>query len=203
MDRIKEYQYDYSLRTAGIRRAKSCLSEIYAHQRSVVRFAGLASRPVWATSVFFSKARQGSALGINSGTGNNWRQCDAVACAAGYFLPIFTFRRRGVPQPDGSLLALTNATLDLRAVTGCRDAAARFVAGNDIKTGFRRAMPHAVVLKRLHCGCQPAVHGDIRVIHRLFRGFRHARQNAISRRKHSATGVLWPLSARWRIGETA
>ena len=42
-------------------------------------------------SFFFPKSRQGSALGINGGLGKHGRQRNAVDCATGHFLPIFTF----------------------------------------------------------------------------------------------------------------
>lgn len=61
-------------------------------------------------SFFFPKARQGSALGINGGLGNLGVSVMQLLAPLVIFLPIFTFLGvRGVPQPDGSLLALTNA----------------------------------------------------------------------------------------------
>lgn len=61
-------------------------------------------------SFFFPKARQGSALGINGGLGNLGVSVMQLIAPLVIFLPIFTFLGvRGVPQPDGSLLALTNA----------------------------------------------------------------------------------------------
>lgn len=61
-------------------------------------------------SFFFPKARQGSALGINGGLGNLGVSVMQLIAPLVIFLPIFTFLGvRGVPQPDGSLLSLTNA----------------------------------------------------------------------------------------------
>lgn len=61
-------------------------------------------------SFFFPKARQGSALGINGGLGNLGVSVMQLIAPLVIFLPIFTFLGvRSVPQPDGSLLALTNA----------------------------------------------------------------------------------------------
>ncbi|EGF6529075.1 MFS transporter [Salmonella enterica] len=59
-------------------------------------------------SFFFPKARQGSALGINGGLGNLGVSVMQLLAPLVIFLPIFTFLGvRGVPQPDGSLLAKT------------------------------------------------------------------------------------------------
>ncbi|ECI9500833.1 MFS transporter [Salmonella enterica] len=63
-------------------------------------------------SFFFPKARQGSALGINGGLGNLGVSVMQLIAPLVIFLPIFTFLGvQGVPQPDGSLLASSKASV--------------------------------------------------------------------------------------------
>lgn len=152
MDRIKHRNIDYSLRLAGIRRAKSRhpFRGIYAH-RSVVRFCGGKLRVQYGQhQFFFPKARQGSALGINGGLGNLGVSVMQLIAPLVIFLPIFTFLGvRGVPQPDGSLLALTNAAWIWVPLLAVATLAAWF-GMNDIGSSKASVASQLPVLKRLH-----------------------------------------------------
>ncbi|EAA3692692.1 nitrate/nitrite transporter [Salmonella enterica subsp. enterica] len=101
-------------------------------------------------SFFFPKARQGSALGINGGLGNLGVSVMQLIAPLVIFLPIFTFLGvRGVPQPDGSLLALTNAAwiwVPLLAVA----TLAVWFGMNDIGSSKASVVSQLPVLKRLH-----------------------------------------------------
>ncbi|EDZ3345189.1 NarK family nitrate/nitrite MFS transporter [Salmonella enterica] len=101
-------------------------------------------------SFFFPKARQGSALGINGGLGNLGVSVMQLIAPLVIFLPIFTFLGvRGVPQPDGSLLALTNAAwiwVPLLAVV----TLAAWFGMNDIGSSKASVVSQLPVLKRLH-----------------------------------------------------
>lgn len=111
---------------------------------------GQTSRPVWATSVFFPKARQGSALGINGGLGNLGVSVMQLIAPLVIFLPIFTFLGvQGVPQPDGSLLALTNAAWIWVPLLAVATLAAWF-GMNDIGSSKASVASQLPVLKRLH-----------------------------------------------------
>ncbi|EMB9972096.1 NarK family nitrate/nitrite MFS transporter [Salmonella enterica] len=120
-------------------------------------------------SFFFPKARQGSALGINGGLGNLGVSVMQLLAPLVIFLPIFTFLGvRGVPQPDGSLLALTNAAwiwvplltvATLAAWFGMNDIGsskasvatlAAWFGMNDIGSSKASVASQLPVLKRLH-----------------------------------------------------
>ncbi|MEW5284414.1 NarK family nitrate/nitrite MFS transporter [Klebsiella michiganensis] len=101
-------------------------------------------------SFFFPKAKQGSALGINGGLGNLGVSVMQMIAPAAIFLPIFAFLGiHGVPQEDGSLLALSNAALVWVPLLVIATFAA-WVGMNDIassKASIREQLP---VLKRPH-----------------------------------------------------
>ncbi|EIE4121533.1 NarK family nitrate/nitrite MFS transporter [Salmonella enterica] len=99
---------------------------------------------------FFPKARQGSALGINGGLGNLGVSVMQLIAPLVIFLPIFTFLGvRGVPQPDGSLLALTNAAWIWVPLLAVATLAAWF-GMNDIGSSKASVVSQLPVLKRLH-----------------------------------------------------
>ncbi|EGK0070816.1 NarK family nitrate/nitrite MFS transporter [Salmonella enterica] len=101
-------------------------------------------------SFFFPKARQGSALGINGGLGNLGVSVMQLIAPLVIFLPIFTFLGvRGVPQPDGSLLALTNAAWIWVPLLAVATFAAWF-GMNDIGSSKASVVSQLPVLKRLH-----------------------------------------------------
>lgn len=101
-------------------------------------------------SFFFPKARQGSALGINGGLGNLGVSVIQLIAPLVIFLPIFTFLGvRGVPQPDGSLLALTNAAWIWVPLLAVATLAAWF-GMNDIGSSKASVVSQLPVLKRLH-----------------------------------------------------
>lgn len=101
-------------------------------------------------SFFFPKARQGSALGINGGLGNLGVSVMQLLAPLVIFLPIFTFLGvRGVPQPDGSLLALTNAAWIWVPLLAVATLAAWF-GMNDIGSSKASVVSQLPVLKRLH-----------------------------------------------------
>lgn len=101
-------------------------------------------------SFFFPKARQGSALGINGGLGNLGVSVMQLIAPLVIFLPIFTFLGvRGVPQPDGSLLALTNAAWIWVPLLTVATLAAWF-GMNDIGSSKASVVSQLPVLKRLH-----------------------------------------------------
>ncbi|EBS7418025.1 MFS transporter, partial [Salmonella enterica] len=101
-------------------------------------------------SFFFPKARQGSALGINGGLGNLGVSVMQLIAPLVIFLPIFTFLGvRGVPQPDGSLLALTNAAWIWVPLLAVATLAAWF-GMNDIGSSKASVASQLPVLKRLH-----------------------------------------------------
>ncbi|EJK3711877.1 NarK family nitrate/nitrite MFS transporter [Salmonella enterica] len=101
-------------------------------------------------SFFFPKARQGSALGINGGLGNLGVSVMQLIAPLVIFLPIFTFLGvRGVPQPDGSLLALTNAAWIWVPLLAVATLAAWF-GMNDIGSSKASVSSQLPVLKRLH-----------------------------------------------------
>ncbi|EDW1087329.1 NarK family nitrate/nitrite MFS transporter [Salmonella enterica subsp. enterica serovar 4,[5],12:b:-] len=101
-------------------------------------------------SFFFPKARQGSALGINGGLGNLGVSVMQLIAPLVIFLPIFTFLGvRGVPQPDGSLLALTNAAWIWGPLLAVATLAAWF-GMNDIGSSKASVVSQLPVLKRLH-----------------------------------------------------
>lgn len=101
-------------------------------------------------SFFFPKARQGSALGINGGLGNLGVSVMQLLAPLVIFLPIFTFLGvRGVPQPDGSLLALTNAAWIWVPLLAVATLAAWF-GMNDIGSSKTSVASQLPVLKRLH-----------------------------------------------------
>ncbi|EHW3683987.1 NarK family nitrate/nitrite MFS transporter [Salmonella enterica] len=101
-------------------------------------------------SFFFPKARQGSALGINNGLGNLGVSVMQLIAPLVIFLPIFTFLGvRGVPQPDGSLLALTNAAWIWVPLLAVATLAAWF-GMNDIGSSKASVVSQLPVLKRLH-----------------------------------------------------
>ncbi|EBS5211054.1 nitrate/nitrite transporter [Salmonella enterica subsp. enterica serovar Larochelle] len=101
-------------------------------------------------SFFFPKARQGSALGINGGLGNLGVSVMQLIAPLVIFLPIFTFLGvRGVPQPDGSLLALTNAAWIWVPLLAVATLAAWF-GMNDIGSSKTSVVSQLPVLKRLH-----------------------------------------------------
>ncbi|EBF4925507.1 MFS transporter, partial [Salmonella enterica] len=101
-------------------------------------------------SFFFPKARQGSALGINGGLGNLGVSVMQLIAPLVIFLPIFTFLgARGVPQPDGSLLALTNAAWIWVPLLAVATLAAWF-GMNDIGSSKASVVSQLPVLKRLH-----------------------------------------------------
>ncbi|ECR3909063.1 NarK family nitrate/nitrite MFS transporter [Salmonella enterica] len=101
-------------------------------------------------SFFFPKARQGSALGINGGLGNLGVSVMQLIAPLVIFLPIFTFLGvRGVPQPDGSLLALTNAAWLWVPLLAVATLAAWF-GMNDIGSSKASVVSQLPVLKRLH-----------------------------------------------------
>ncbi|EBE5438710.1 NarK family nitrate/nitrite MFS transporter [Salmonella enterica] len=101
-------------------------------------------------SFFFPKARQGSALGINGGLGNLGVSVMQLIAPLVIFLPIFTFLGvRGVPQPDGSLLVLTNAAWIWVPLLAVATLAAWF-GMNDIGSSKASVVSQLPVLKRLH-----------------------------------------------------
>ncbi|EDY5621053.1 NarK family nitrate/nitrite MFS transporter [Salmonella enterica] len=101
-------------------------------------------------SFFFPKARQGSALGINGGLGNLGVSVMQLIAPLVIFLPIFTFLGvRGVPQPDGSLLALTNAAWIWVPLLAVATLAAWF-GMNDIGSSKASVVSQLPVLKRQH-----------------------------------------------------
>ncbi|EJI5227350.1 NarK family nitrate/nitrite MFS transporter [Salmonella enterica] len=101
-------------------------------------------------SFFFPKARQGSALGINGGLGNLGVSVMQLIAPLVIFLPIFTFLGvRGVPQPDGSLLALPNAAWIWVPLLAVATLAAWF-GMNDIGSSKASVVSQLPVLKRLH-----------------------------------------------------
>ncbi|EAZ5763741.1 NarK family nitrate/nitrite MFS transporter [Salmonella enterica subsp. enterica serovar Muenchen] len=101
-------------------------------------------------SFFFPKARQGSALGINGGLGNLGVSVMQLIAPLVIFLPIFTFLGvRGVPQPDDSLLALTNAAWIWVPLLAVATLAAWF-GMNDIGSSKASVVSQLPVLKRLH-----------------------------------------------------
>ncbi|ENA8896478.1 NarK family nitrate/nitrite MFS transporter [Salmonella enterica] len=101
-------------------------------------------------SFFFPKARQGSALGINGGLGNLGVSVMQLIAPLVIFLPIFTFLGvRGVPQPDGSLLALTNAAWIWVPLLAVATLAAWF-GMNDIGSSKASVVSQLPMLKRLH-----------------------------------------------------
>ncbi|EAO3465673.1 TPA_asm: NarK family nitrate/nitrite MFS transporter [Salmonella enterica subsp. houtenae serovar 16:z4,z32:-] len=101
-------------------------------------------------SFFFPKARQGSALGINGGLGNLGVSVMQLIAPLVIFLPIFTFLGvRGVPQPDGSLLSLTNAAWIWVPLLAVATLAAWF-GMNDISSSKASVASQLPVLKRLH-----------------------------------------------------
>ncbi|EAP8154188.1 NarK family nitrate/nitrite MFS transporter [Salmonella enterica] len=101
-------------------------------------------------SFFFPKARQGSALGINGGLGNLGVSVMQLLAPLVIFLPIFTFLGvQGVPQPDGSLLALTNAAWIWVPLLAVATLAAWF-GMNDIGSSKASVSSQLPVLKRLH-----------------------------------------------------
>lgn len=101
-------------------------------------------------SFFFPKARQGSALGINGGLGNLGVSVMQLLAPLVIFLPIFTFLGvQGVPQPDGSLLALTNAAWIWVPLLAVATLAAWF-GMNDIGSSKTSVASQLPVLKRLH-----------------------------------------------------
>ncbi|ECF3882303.1 NarK family nitrate/nitrite MFS transporter [Salmonella enterica subsp. enterica serovar Ank] len=101
-------------------------------------------------SFFFPKARQGSALGINGGLGNLGVSVMQLIAPLVIFLPIFTFLGvRGVPQPDGSLLALTNAAWIWVPLLAVATLAAWF-GMNDIGSSKASVASQLPGLKRLH-----------------------------------------------------
>ncbi|EJC0890804.1 NarK family nitrate/nitrite MFS transporter, partial [Salmonella enterica] len=101
-------------------------------------------------SFFFPKARQGSALGINGGLGNLGVSVMQLLAPLVIFLPIFAFLGvRGVPQPDGSLLALTNAAWIWVPLLAVATLAAWF-GMNDIGSSKASVVSQLPVLKRLH-----------------------------------------------------
>ncbi|OHM21146.1 NarK family nitrate/nitrite MFS transporter [Salmonella enterica] len=101
-------------------------------------------------SFFFPKATQGSALGINGGLGNLGVSVMQLIAPLVIFLPIFTFLGvRGVPQPDGSLLALTNAAWIWVPLLAVATLAAWF-GMNDIGSSKASVVSQLPVLKRLH-----------------------------------------------------
>ncbi|ECA1195289.1 NarK family nitrate/nitrite MFS transporter [Salmonella enterica subsp. enterica serovar Bareilly] len=101
-------------------------------------------------SFFFPKARQGSALGINGGLGNLGVSVMQLIAPLVIFLPIFTFLGvQGVPQPDGSLLALTNAAWIWVPLLAVATLAAWF-GMNDIGSSKASVVSQLPVLKHLH-----------------------------------------------------
>ncbi|EAT8290215.1 NarK family nitrate/nitrite MFS transporter [Salmonella enterica] len=101
-------------------------------------------------SFFFPKARQGSALGINGGLGNLGVSVMQLLAPLVIFLPIFTFLGvQGVPQPDGSLLALTNAAWIWVPLLAVATLAAWF-GMNDIGSSKASVASQLPVLTRLH-----------------------------------------------------
>ncbi|KFT19358.1 NarK family nitrate/nitrite MFS transporter [Salmonella enterica] len=101
-------------------------------------------------SFFFPKARQGSALGINGGLGNLGVSVMQLIAPLVIFLPIFTFLGvQGVPQPDGSLLALTNAAWIWVPLLAVATLAAWF-GMNDIGSSKASVVSQLPGLKRLH-----------------------------------------------------
>lgn len=101
-------------------------------------------------SFFFPKARQGSALGINGGLGNLGVSVMQLIAPLVIFLPIFTFLGvQGVPQPDGSLLALTNAAWIWVPLLAVATLAAWF-GMNDIGSSKASVASQLPVLKCLH-----------------------------------------------------
>lgn len=101
-------------------------------------------------SFFFPRARQGSALGINGGLGNLGVSVMQLIAPLVIFLPIFTFLGvRGVPQPDGSLLSLTNAAWIWAPLLAVATLAAWF-GMNDIASAKASIVSQLPVLKRLH-----------------------------------------------------
>jgi NNP family nitrate/nitrite transporter-like MFS transporter len=132
---------------------------------------------------FFPKAKQGSALGINGGLGNLGVSVMQMIAPAAIFLPIFAFLGiHGVPQEDGSLLALSNAALVWVPLLVIATFAA-WVGMNDIassKASIREQLP---VLKRPHMWLLSLLYpGHLRLVYRLFRRFCHAGENPVSRR---------------------
>lgn len=106
--------------------------------------------PAWEISVFLSQSETGQRAGYQRRPRQSRRQRDADDRAGGDFLPIFAFLGiHGVPQEDGSLLALSNAALVWVPLLVIATFAAR-VGMNDIassKASIREQLP---VLKRPH-----------------------------------------------------
>lgn len=101
-----------------------------------------------------------------------------------------------MPQPDGSLLALTNAAWIWVPLLAVATLAAWF-GMNDIGSSKASVASQLPVLKRLHLWLLSLLYlATFGSFIGFSAGFAMLDQNAISRRKHSATGVLWPLYRR-------
>ncbi|KNC90452.1 NarK family nitrate/nitrite MFS transporter [Trabulsiella odontotermitis] len=101
-------------------------------------------------SFFFPKAKQGSALGINGGLGNLGVSVMQMVAPVVIFLPVFAFLGvHGVPQEDGSVLALTNAAWIWAPLLLLATIAAWF-GMNDIASSKASIADQLPVLKRLH-----------------------------------------------------
>ena len=151
-------------------------------------------------SFFFPKAKQGSALGINGGLGNLGVSVMQMIAPAAIFLPIFAFLGiHGVPQEDGSLLALSNAALVWVPLLVIATFAA-WVGMNDIassKASIREQLP---VLKRRHMWLLSLLYLA------TFGSLSASPPVSPCWRKRSSlmlTSLSWPssgrLSARWRV----
>lgn len=89
-------------------------------------------------------------MGINGGLGNLGVSVMQLIAPLVIFLPIFTFLGvRGVPQPDGSLLSLTNAAWIWVPLLAVATLAAWF-GMNDIGSSKASVASQLPVLKRLH-----------------------------------------------------
>lgn len=101
-------------------------------------------------SFFFPKAKQGSALGVNGGLGNLGVSVMQLVAPLVIFLPMFTFLGvQGVPQPDGSLLSLTNAAWIWVPLLLIATLAA-WTGMNDIASSKASVASQLPVLKRFH-----------------------------------------------------
>jgi NNP family nitrate/nitrite transporter-like MFS transporter len=148
---------------------------------------------------FFPKAKQGSALGINGGLGNLGVSVMQMIAPAAIFLPIFAFLGiHGVPQEDGSLLALSNAALVWVPLLVIATFAA-WVGMNDIassKASIREQLP---VLKRPHMWLLSLLY---LATFGSFIGFSAGFAMLAKTQFPTLTSLSWPssgrLSARWR-----
>jgi NNP family nitrate/nitrite transporter-like MFS transporter len=101
-------------------------------------------------SFFFPKAKQGSALGINGGLGNLGVSVMQMVAPVVIFLPLFAFLGvHGVPQEDGSVLALTNAAWVWAPLLLLATIAA-WSGMNDIASSKASVADQLPVLKRPH-----------------------------------------------------